>query len=284
MKQKEFKEENQKLLDRYYNTADEDEKRKIAADIVEFNYKLICKIVNTEWGWYNEPDELVSIACTAVMEKIDRYKPDVGTAFWTYMGRYIQQYIFKYFAKTDMHSYDIGLRINRIKKCVQEYFPEYYGKPELYKDIASQIADKLNRSEYEIRSAIDALNKSNVVSLDDMLVIPAANVQPENSAMIGASMDELADIIRDFGDEDKEILMCIYEGYDTNETDTINNRLGTSYTQEELQQKIFRLKNRIRQIYRKKKKNKVNESDDNNNVYNMSPDRIMDIIDGIFGD
>ena len=34
-------------------------------------------------------------------------------------------------------------------------------------------------SEYEIRSAIDILNKSNIISLDDTVITPAGGINPE---------------------------------------------------------------------------------------------------------
>lgn len=276
----EYKKKTNLLIGRYFDTEDENERKQIASDIVELNFGLICKIVYNEWGWYDELDELIDIACMAVLEKIDRFKPERNVPFWNYISRYIRQYVFIYLASNDMHSYDIGLRINKIKKCVEKYFPDYVSKPEILSQIASQIADKINCTEFEVRSAIDAINKSNRASLDALSDMVTDEYQPEKHALMYEDIEELAEVLSEFSEEDRQLVCCIYENC-IDDVDEVNKRLGTDYTEKELRGRTLRIKNMIRSRYRKKKINAVRESDKENNVHKNNPDLIMDIIDGI---
>ena len=282
MENKDYKYETDLLLKAYFNTEDEDEKKQIVSSLVELNYRLICKIVREDWKWCENVDELINVAIIAIMEKTCKYDINSKTNYWSYMDKYMNQYIMKYLNENSFQSYYIGLNINKIKDCVRKNYPQYLSHFDKLKDIAPQLTEQLNLTEFEIRSAIDILNKSSVVSLDNAVVNPSGGLSPEKSTMINLSMEELGDIIKDFNDEEKELLLCIYDGY-INNPDVVNERLGTEYTAEEIEIKVMHLKIKIRSKYKKKNRNKAKESDQENNVYHIEAERMMDIIESLTG-
>jgi RNA polymerase sigma factor (sigma-70 family) len=277
-----FKYETDILLKEYFATEDEEARKKIVSGIIELNYRLIYKIVEEDWDWCDDFEELINVAIIAIMEKTCKYKIDSGSNYWSYMEKYMNQYIIKYLNENSVQSYYIGMNINKIKNCVRKNFPQYLSHLDQLKDIAPQLTEKLNMSEYEIRSAIDILNKSNIISLDDTVITPAGGINPEKASMINLSMEELGDIIKNFSDEEKELLLCIYDGY-ISKPEIVNERLGTEYSADEIEAKVMHLKIKIRSIYRKKNRNKEKESDKENNVHHINAEKLMNIIQDLTG-
>jgi RNA polymerase sigma factor (sigma-70 family) len=277
-----FKYETDILLKEYFATEDEEARRKIVSGIVELNYRLIYKIVGEDWDWCDDFEELINVAIIAIIEKTCKYKINSGANYWSYMEKYMNQYIIKYLNENSVQSYYIGMNINKIKNCVRKNFPQYLSHLDQLKDIAPQLTEKLNMSEYEIRSAIDILNKSNIISLDDTVITPAGGINPEKASMINLSMEELGDIIKNFSDEEKELLLCIYDGY-ISKPEIVNERLCTEYSADEIEAKVMHLKIKIRSIYRKKNRNKEKESDKENNVHHINAEKLMNIIQDLTG-
>ena len=60
-------------------------------------------------------------------------------------------------------------------------------------------------------------------------------------------------------------------------------KAGTEYTAEEIEIKVMHLKIKIRSKYKKKNRNKAKESDQENNVYHIEAERMMDIIESLTG-
>ena len=60
-------------------------------------------------------------------------------------------------------------------------------------------------------------------------------------------------------------------------------KAGTEYTAEEIEIKVMHLKIKIRSKYKKMNRNKAKESDQENNVYHIEAERMMDIIESLTG-
>lgn len=64
-----FKYETDILLKEYFATEDEEARKKIVSGIIELNYRLIYKIVEEDWDWCDDFEELINVAIIAIMEK-----------------------------------------------------------------------------------------------------------------------------------------------------------------------------------------------------------------------
>lgn len=276
-----YKEQNKILINKYINEIDEKKKREIAAEIVNYNYHFIVYFVSKYYDFYPEKQELINIGSLAILDNLHKYNPNLYDNFLVYMVSYIKRDITDYLNKDKIYRENIGRHIKKIKDCVATYYPKYINTIyENRKQLIPLIANKIKLSEYEIMSALEAMNMSNYSVIEDS-DNRISSGSPESSVLKKLDLEEIGEIVKDFSEEEKLILMCIYEGdIDKNEinVDIINNKLNSDYSYDEIKKLAAKVVNKLRGCFFRKKCARK-ESDENNNTPYISGNKILDITD-----
>lgn len=150
-------EEADKLFREYRKTGDKNIRNKLVA-----NYLYIAEILAKKFsGRGVEYDDLYQVASEALIVGVEKFDPDLGNRFTTYITPTITGIIKNYF-RDYSRSVRLPRRIyaiaSKVRQASEEYFKLYGAKPTV-----KQLAERLNLSQEVI---MEALECKTPVSLD----------------------------------------------------------------------------------------------------------------------
>ncbi len=209
--------EAQKLFEEYRRTGD----ITIRNRLVE-NYMYIAEILAKKFaGRGVEYDDLLQVASEALISGVEKYNPDLGTQFTTYIIPTVTGMIKNYF-----RDYSRAVRLPRrvyslavkVRAETNEYFKEHGVKPTV-----KQLANKLDTSEELI---MEALEYRAPVSLD-------STVQSDDGE--GLLYDVIPDTHDNFENfEDRESLKAEIKKLDPTEQKVVKLRFMDGKSQSEV--------------------------------------------------
>ena len=213
------------LFKRYKETGD----IRIRNEIAE-KYLYIAEILAKKFvGRGVEYDDLQQVASYALLRGIDRFDPDLGMQFTTFITPTITGEIKNYF-RDKSRVVKLPRRLSELSAAVKKYAAEYQAK-QGEKPSVRNIAQALKATEEEIVSALEI---GGVVSLDGMV----GNEDDDNRslyALLADGEDKYEDFetretlraaMQDFSDTEKKLVKYRYmDGLSQSET---ANRLGVS--------------------------------------------------------
>ncbi len=212
-------EEANELFRKYRDTRDVNIRNKLVA-----NYYYIAEILAKKFsGRGVEYDDLLQVASEALIVGVEKFDPDLGNRFTTYITPTVTGVIKNYF-----RDYSRTVRLPRriyaiaakVRQESEEYFKLYGAKPTV-----KQLSERLNFSEETI---LEALECKMPVSLD-------ARTGGED----GETDSPLYDVIADDGETfenfvDKEALKSEIKKLDPTERQVINLRFLQGKSQSEV--------------------------------------------------
>lgn len=199
----------------YRKTGDIKLRNKIAEQYLYIADILAKKFV----GRGVEFDDLKQVASYALIKGIDRFDPDLGLQFTTFITPTITGEIKNYFRdKSRMVKVPrrLGETAQRVKAFTTEFEGKFYRKPTV-----KEIAENLNVTEEEIVSALEI---SGTVSLDSML----KNDEEENQSLYSL-LPTTDDTFDDF--ETKEVIKSVLKDLSDVERKLIIMRFEKSMSQ-----------------------------------------------------
>ena len=150
-------EQANELFRQYRNTGDKSVRNKLVE-----NYMYIAEILAKKFaGRGVEYDDLLQVASEALILGVEKFDPDMGNQFTTYVTPTITGMIKNYFrdysrsVRLPRRIYTLG---TRIKNETNEYYKQYGVKPTV-----KQLAEKLGESE---EAVMEAMESRHPVSLD----------------------------------------------------------------------------------------------------------------------
>ncbi|MBR1975327.1 MAG: sigma-70 family RNA polymerase sigma factor [Clostridia bacterium] len=212
-------EKTNELFKRYKETGDE----KLRNEIAE-KYLYIADILAKKFvGRGVEYDDLKQVAALALLRGIERFDPDMGMQFTTFITPTIAGEIKNYF-RDKSRMVKVPRRLGEISMAVKKYASEYeskYGE----KPNVRNIAKALSLSEEDV---IKALEIGGTISLDGMA--PSADGEEDRSLYSLISADE--DKYEEF--ETKETLRAAIKDFDEQEQLLIKYRYVDELSQSEI--------------------------------------------------
>ncbi len=212
------------LFKRYKETGD----IRIRNEIAE-KYLYIADILAKKFvGRGVEYDDLRQVAAFALLRGIDRFDPDLGMQFTTFITPTIAGEIKNYF-RDKSRMVKLPRRLSEITLAVKNFAGEYEAKHGV-KPSVRVIAEELKLSEEDVVCALEA---GNPISLDSAVtngeetdslyeILPSGENQYEavdNKEMLRAAM-------KDFSETERMLLKCRYED-ELSQSETAK-RLGVS--------------------------------------------------------
>ena len=214
------------LFKRYKETGDIALRNQIAEKYLYIADILAKKFV----GRGVEFDDLKQVASLALLRGIDRFDPDLGMQFTTFITPTITGEIKNYF-RDKSRMVKLPRRLGEISVAVKKYSAQYESEKGI-KPSVKQIAIALKLTEEEV---VNALEIGGVVSLDAM----ASSADDENESslysLLGGDEDgyerfEIKEVLksamRDFSDTEKALLR--YRYFDELSQSETAKRLGVS--------------------------------------------------------
>ena len=200
-----------------------------------------------------EYDDLKQVASLALLRGIDRFEPDLGMQFTTFITPTITGEIKNYF-RDKSRMVKLPRRLGEISVAVKKYSAQYESEKGI-KPSVKQIAIALKLTEEEV---VNALEIGGVVSLDSM----ASSADDENEAslysLLGGEEDgyerfEIKEVLksamRDFSDTEKALVK--YRYFDELSQSETAKRLGVS------QMFVSRMERKLLSTLKEKLKNSI---------------------------
>ncbi len=237
------------LFKRYKETGDIALRNQIAEKYLYIADILAKKFV----GRGVEYDDLKQVASLALLRGIDRFDPDLGMQFTTFITPTITGEIKNYF-RDKSRMVKLPRRLGEISVAVKKYSAQYESGKGI-KPSVKQIAIALKLTEEEV---VNALEIGGVVSLDSM----ASNADDENEtslySLLGGEEDgyerfEIKEVLksamRDFSDTEKALVK--YRYFDELSQSETAKRLGVS------QMFVSRMERKLLSALKEKLKNSI---------------------------
>ena len=237
------------LFKRYKETGDIALRNQIAEKYLYIADILAKKFV----GRGVEYDDLKQVASLALLRGIDRFDPDLGMQFTTFITPTITGEIKNYF-RDKSRMVKLPRRLGEISVAVKKYSAQYESEKGI-KPSVKQIAIALKLTEEE---AVNALEIGGVVSLDSM----ASSADDENEtslySLLGGEEDgyerfEIKEVLksamRDFSDTEKALVK--YRYFDELSQSETAKRLGVS------QMFVSRMERKLLSALKEKLKNSI---------------------------
>lgn len=166
---------------------------------------------------FAELDDIVNEGVIALMSAVDKYDPDMGIKFETYVSKRIRGMIIDLARQQDWLPRSIRKRAREIDKATGELYERLGHFPS-----DRQIAEFLDITEEQYREDVVNLNLSNILSLETLLErreescnvqLPAKDDwgQPEQSLQDAEFRKILADGIGKLGKREQMVLSLYYE-------------------------------------------------------------------------
>ena len=200
-----------------------------------------------------EFDDLKQVASLALLRGIDRFDPDLGMQFTTFITPTITGEIKNYF-RDKSRMVKLPRRLGEISVAVKKYSAQYESEKGI-KPSVKQIAIALKLTEEEV---VNALEIGGVVSLDAM----ASSADDENESslysLLGGDEDgyerfEIKEVLksamRDFSDTEKALVR--YRYFDELSQSETAKRLGVS------QMFVSRMERKLLSALKEKLKNSI---------------------------
>ena len=213
------------LFKRYKETRDEALRNKIVE-----HYFYIAQIIAKKFvGRGVEYDDLLQVASLALIKGVERFDPDLGMQFTTFITPTITGEIKNYF-RDKSRIVKVPRRLSELAVAIRKYSGEYQAEKG-EKPSVKQIAETLNVSQEDV---IKALEIGGTVSLDGMATDEEGNekslytlLADDNDAYETFETKETVKAaMRDFTDVERALIKCRYlDGLSQNET---AKRLGVS--------------------------------------------------------
>ena len=237
------------LFKRYKETGDIALRNQIAEKYLYIADILAKKFV----GRGVEYDDLKQVASLALLRGIDRFDPDLGMQFTTFITPTITGEIKNYF-RDKSRMVKLPRRFGEISVAVKKYSAQYESEKGI-KPSVKQIAIALKLTEEEV---VNALEIGGVVSLDAM----ASSADDENESslysLLGGDEDgyerfEIKEVLksamRDFSDTEKALVR--YRNFDELSQSETAKRLGVS------QMFVSRMERKLLSALKEKLKNSI---------------------------
>lgn len=237
------------LFKRYKETGDIALRNQIAEKYLYIADILAKKFV----GRGVEYDDLKQVASLALLRGIDRFDPDLGMQFTTFITPTITGEIKNYF-RDKSRMVKLPRRLGEISVAVKKYSAQYESEKGI-KPSVKQIAIALKLTEEEV---VNALEIGGVVSLDAM----ASSADDENESslysLLGGDEDgyerfEIKEVLksamRDFSDTEKALVR--YRYFDELSQSETAKRLGVS------QMFVSRMERKLLSALKEKLKNSI---------------------------
>ena len=237
------------LFKRYKETGDIALRNQIAEKYLYIADILAKKFV----GRGVEYDDLKQVASLALLRGIDRFDPDLGMQFTTFITPTITGEIKNYF-RDKSRMVKLPRRLGEISVAVKKYSAQYESEKGI-KPSVKQIAIALKLTEEEV---VNALEIGGVVSLDSM----ASSADDENEtslySLLGGEEDgyerfEIKEVLksamRDFSDMEKALVK--YRYFDELSQSETAKRLGVS------QMFVSRMERKLLSALKEKLKNSI---------------------------
>lgn len=237
------------LFKRYKETGDIALRNQIAEKYLYIADILAKKFV----GRGVEYDDLKQVASLALLRGIDRFDPDLGMQFTTFITPTITGEIKNYF-RDKSRMVKLPRRLGEISVAVKKYSAQYESEKGI-KPSVKQIAIALKLTEEEV---VNALEIGGVVSLDSM----ASSADDENEtslySLLGGEEDgyerfEIKEVLksamRDFSDTEKALVK--YRYFDELSQSETAKRLGVS------QMFVSRMERKLLSALKEKLKNSI---------------------------
>lgn len=237
------------LFKRYKETGDIALRNQIAEKYLYIADILAKKFV----GRGVEFDDLKQVASLALLRGIDRFDPDLGMQFTTFITPTITGEIKNYF-RDKSRMVKLPRRLGEISVAVKKYSAQYESEKGI-KPSVKQIAIALKLTEEEV---VNALEIGGVVSLDAM----ASSADDENESslysLLGGDEDgyerfEIKEVLksamRDFSDTEKALVR--YRYFDELSQSETAKRLGVS------QMFVSRMERKLLSALKEKLKNSI---------------------------
>ena len=177
-----------------------------------------------------EYDDLKQVAAFALLRGIDRFDPDLGMQFTTFITPTITGEIKNYF-RDKSRVIKLPRRLGEVSLAVRKFSAEYQAENAV-KPSVKTIADTLGFSEEEV---VKALEIGGVMSLDSMATGADGEEDKSLHALLGSGEDEyenfetresLLSAMRDFSDTEKKLIEFRYKD-ELSQSETAR-RLGVS--------------------------------------------------------
>ena len=237
------------LFKRYKETGDIALRNQIAEKYLYIADILAKKFV----GRGVEYDDLKQVASLALLRGIDRFEPDLGMQFTTFITPTITGEIKNYF-RDKSRMVKLPRRLGEISVAVKKYSAQYESEKGI-KPSVKQIAIALKLTEEEV---VNALEIGGIVSLDSM----ASSADDENEtslySLLGGEEDgyerfEIKEVLksamRDFSDTEKALVK--YRYFDELSQSETAKRLGVS------QMFVSRMERKLLSALKEKLKNSI---------------------------
>ena len=206
------------LFKRYKESGDIALRNKIAEQYLYIADILAKKFV----GRGVEYDDLKQVAALALLRGIDRFDPDEGNQFSTFITPTITGEIKNYF-RDKSRIVKVPRRLGEISAAVRKFSLEYEASVGVKPNVR-KIAEALSLSEEEV---IKALEVGGVVSLDGM----ASDVESENDRSLYALLSDGEDKYEAF--ETKETLYAALKDFSDTEKALVKYRYVDALSQSE---------------------------------------------------
>ena len=210
------------LFQQYKESGDINLRNKIAE-----HYLYIADILAKKFvGRGVEYDDLKQVAAFALLRGIDRFDPDLGMQFTTFITPTITGEIKNYF-RDKSRMVKLPRRLSEVSTQVKKYAAEYESQHGI-KPSVKAIAEDLGLLEEEV---VQALEVGGTVSLDSM----ATGEDGENSSLYSMIADD-EDKYEDF--ETKETLRAAMQDFSDTEKALIKYRYMDELSQSETAQRL----------------------------------------------
>ena len=220
--------------------------------LIEQNVSLVKCIVKRYLGKGVDYDDLKQVASLALLRGVDRFDPDLGMQFTTFITPTITGEIKNYFrdkSRIVKVPRRLGELASTIRKYAEEYQAKYGEKPSV-----KRIAQTLDMSEEEV---VKALEVGGTVSLDSMATDDEGNdkslyalIADGNDAYDAFETKEaIRAAMRDFSETERALIKCRYlDELSQNET---AKRLGVSqmFVSRMERKLLMRLKERLQDSF-----------------------------------
>ncbi len=216
-------EQTTELFKQYKESGDVALRNKIAE-----KYLYIADILAKKFiGRGVEYDDLKQVAAYALLRGIDRFDPDMGMQFSTFITPTITGEIKNYF-RDKSRTMKLPRRLNEISVAVRKFSAEYEAK-EGEKPSVREIATRLKLSEEEV---VKALEIGGTLSLDSM----AQSEDGESDRSLHALIADGEDQYEEF--ETKEALRSAMQGFSDTEKLLVKLRYVDSLSQSETAKRL----------------------------------------------
>ena len=211
------------LFAQYKETGDIAIRNQIAEEYLYIADILAKKFV----GRGVEYDDLKQVAALALIKGIDRFDPNLGMQFTTFITPTITGEIKNYF-RDKSRAVKLPRRLGEINSAVKQYIAQYQVETGVKPD-AKQIAKSLNLSEEEV---VKALEIGGIVSLDSF----ASKDEEEGDKSLYALLSDDEDKYEEF--EIKETLRMAMRDFSDTERAVVKYRYVDELSQNETAKRL----------------------------------------------